>query len=185
MPQFYSLGHGTRTLEEFLGLLQAFRIKVVADVRSYPGSRRNPHFNRESLAQNLARLGIRYVWLPALGGFRKTGLGSRSPHTALASPGFRNYADHMDTESFREAVKNLLDLAREGPLCFICAETPPQRCHRLLLSDHLLAQGIQVIHILDEKRLIPHKLSRMARVADGRVIYDQPPSPQKSLGSGG
>lgn len=173
MPVFYSIGHGTRTLEAFLNLLQAFKVKVLADIRSYPGSRRNPHFNRDSLSLALARVGIRYVWLPGLGGFRKTGLGSRSPHTALTSPGFRNYADYMETKAFREAVDQLRQLAEEGPLCFMCAETVPQRCHRRLLSDHLLAQGIPVIHILDEKRIIPHQLSRFARIAEGRVIYDQ------------
>lgn len=176
MSRYYSIGHGTRSLEAFLEVLQTFHIKVLADIRSYPGSRRSPHFNRESLAPILDRLGILYVWLPALGGFRKTGLGSRSPHSALTSPGFRNYADYMDTEAFQKVVQELLALSEKGPVCFMCAETPPQRCHRRLLSDYLLAQGIQVIHILDKTRTLPHRLSRMARIGDGRVIYDQLPS---------
>ncbi len=175
MKQIYSIGHGTRTLEAFLALLEKFHIQILADIRSYPSSRRHPHFGREALEQALTSRGIRYVWLPGLGGYRKSGLGERSPHTALASPGFRNYADYMHTPAFAEAVAELLRLASQGTLCFMCAETPPQKCHRLLLSDYLLARGIQVIHILDEKRVKAHQLSRTARIAEGQVIYDRHP----------
>lgn len=179
MHPLYSLGHGNRPLETFLNLLQAFHIKVLADIRSCPKSRRNPHFSQDSLARSLAAVEVDYVWLPDLGGFRKTGLGNASPHVALISPGFRNYADHMDTTAFKEAVKVLLSLASRGPVCFMCAETVPQRCHRLLLADHLLAQDIQVIHILDERRTLLHHLSKPARLEGGRVIYDKLPAPEE------
>ncbi|MFP3871033.1 MAG: DUF488 family protein [Syntrophobacteria bacterium] len=177
----YSIGHGNRSFELFLALLQFFKIEQLADIRSFPGSKRNPHFNRENLEKMLGPAGISYSWLPDLGGFRKKGLGPNSPHLALVSAGFRNYADYMDTEPFQAAVGKLQQLANTGGTCFMCAETLPQRCHRLLVSDYLCVQGIQVIHILDRKRSIVHKLSKTARVEQGHIIYDRSGSRQRDL----
>ncbi len=170
---FYSIGHGNRSGEVFLALLQSFRIKHLADIRSYPSSKRNPHFNQENLQRILNSAGIDYTWLPDLGGFRRKGLGTKSPHVALKSPGFRNYADHMITTSFSAAVETLRRFASLGPTCFMCAETLPQRCHRSLLADYLLVQGIKVIHILDSQRTAVHELSRLATVSESRIIYNR------------
>jgi uncharacterized protein (DUF488 family) len=170
---FYSIGHGNRNGEVFLDLLQSFRILYLADIRSYPSSKRNPHFNQENLQLILSRSGIQYAWFPDLGGFRKKGLGSKSPNVALRSPGFRNYADYMITESFSLAVDKLSHLASSGTTCFMCAETLPHRCHRSLLGDYLLVQGIKVIHILDNQQTTVHQLSRLASVSESRIIYNR------------
>jgi uncharacterized protein (DUF488 family) len=106
-PTLYSIGHGNRDSETLLALLQDQGIKFLADVRSYPSSKRNPHFNQENLQRAFNEAGISYTWLPELGGFRRTGLGNSSPHVALKRPGFRNYADFMATEPFRGGVDKL------------------------------------------------------------------------------
>ena len=172
-PLLYSIGHGNRGIETFMDLLQKFKIKHLADVRSYPSSRRNPHFNRENLELILEKAGISYTWFPDLGGFRKTGLGSDSPHVALESPGFRNYADYMATESFQTAVDRLVRVANLATACFMCAETVPQRCHRSLLADYLLVMGFQTTHILDNQRTISHQLSPLATVKQNRILYNR------------
>ena len=171
--QLYSIGHGSRSIETFMDLIQEFRIKHLADVRSYPSSKRNPHFDRENLEHVLNKSGISYTWFPDLGGFRRHGLGETSPHVALESPGFRNYADHMSTELFQTAAHRLSQLPASGYACFMCAETVPHRCHRSLLADYLLLKGLKVIHILDSQRTIAHKLSRLATVENRRIIYNR------------
>ncbi|MGD8504975.1 MAG: DUF488 domain-containing protein [Syntrophobacterales bacterium] len=176
--QLYSIGHGNKSSEAFLALLKSFQIEYLADVRSYPSSKRNPHFNRENLQLALDRAGISYGWFPDLGGFRREGLGSRSPHIALKSPGFRNYADYMSTKSFSTAADKLSKLAASDLTCIMCAETIPQRCHRFLLSDYLLVQGCEIIHILDHQRTMVHQLSYLATVSEGRIIYNRS-EPQK------
>ena len=172
-PTIYSIGHGNRGSETFLALLNSFEVRHLADVRSYPNSKRNPHFDRENLEHMLNRSGISYTWFPDLGGFRREGLGNTSPHVALESPGFRNYADYMSTESFQTAAYKLSQLVTLGSACFMCAETLPQRCHRLLLSDFLAVHGIKVIHILDSQRTTVHKLSRLATIIEGQIIYNR------------
>ena len=177
--QLYSIGHGNKSSEEFLALLNSFQIEYLADVRSYPSSKRNPHFNRENLQLALDKAGISYGWFPDLGGFRREGLGNRSPHVALKSPGFRNYADYMSTEAFSTAADKLIKLSASDPTCIMCAETIPQRCHRLLLSDYLLVKGCKIIHILDHQRTIDHQLSHLATASEGRIIYNRS-EPQKT-----
>lgn len=171
--QFYSIGHGNRSIETFIGLIQEFRIQHLADVRSYPSSKRNPHFNRENLEHMLNKSGISYTWFPGLGGFRREGLGDASPHVALESPGFRNYADYMHTEAFQREAYKLSQLLILGSTCFMCAETLHYRCHRSLLADYLLIQGFKVIHILDSKRTTVHQLSRLASLREGQIIYNR------------
>ena len=169
----YSIGHGNRDSETFLALLQDQGIKFLVDVRSYPSSKRNPHFNREILERTVGKAGISYTWFPDLGGFRKEGLGNKSPHVALESRGFRNYADHMSTDSFQKAVYELSQLATLGATCFMCAEILPQKCHRSLLADYVLMQGIETIHILDGHRTTVHRLSALATVSQNRIIYNR------------
>ena len=121
----------------------------------------------------LNRSGISYTWFPDLGGFRREGLGNTSPHVALESPGFRNYADYMSTESFQTAAYKLSQLVTLGPTCFMCAETLPQKCHRSLLADYLLMHDIETIHILDGHRTTVHQLSPLATVSKNRIIYNR------------
>lgn len=179
--RIYYIGHGDRTWEGFLSLLQRFAIEHLADIRSYPSSRRNPQFNQEPLRASLAQSGVSYAWFPDLGGLRRKGLGNRSPHHALTSPAFRNYADHMGSAAFAAAVRNLLVLAGVARTCFMCAETAPQSCHRLLLADYLSIRGAQVIHILELTRSTLPSLSPHATVREGSLTYDSPPSRQLDL----
>lgn len=153
--------------------LRAHRIAVLADVRAFPASRHHPQFNRAHLSAVLPRAGITYCWLgELLGGYRKK-TRPDSPHTALRSAGFRNYADHMDTEDFSQGIQKLLRLAEKKRTAYMCAERLWWRCHRKLISDRLSAVcGVEVAHILDEKKSEGHRLSRAARVADNRLLYD-------------
>ena len=181
MDEFYSLGHGSRSIKIFTNLLKEYSIAHLADIRSYPSSKRNPHFNQENLQRALNKVEISYTWFPDLGGFRRTGLGKESPHVALKSTGFRNYADYMATETFSAAVEKLRRLATLGPTCFMCAETAPHSCHRALLSDYLLVQEFKVIHILDSQRTLLHQLSPLASVIEGRLIYNRSEPQQLEL----
>lgn len=169
----FSIGHSTRALEELIGALRAHRIQVVADVRSSPTSARYPHFNRTNLYTALPKAGITYRWLgKVLGGYRKK-IRPDSPHSALHSPGFRNYADHMESEEFRQGMAKLLKLADKKRVAYMCAERLWWRCHRSLISDYLTAiGGVGVVHILDEKKTEPHRLSPRARVSGDRLVYD-------------
>ena len=177
----YSIGHGNRSIETFMALIHEFRIKHLADIRSYPSSRRNPHFDRKNLELTLSKSAISYSWFPDLGGFRREGLGKTSPHVALKSPGFRNYADYMNTRSFPTAARKLSQLVTSGSTCFMCAETIPHRCHRSLLADYLSVQGFKVIHILDNRKTITHELSKLASISEGRIIYNRTDLQQMEL----
>lgn len=169
---FYTIGHSTRSLPEFLAILKAYGISAIADVRAFPNSQRFPHFSQKSLAAALAKAGIAYVWLgKELGGYRKTGLGQASPNTAWQSQGFQNYADHMLSEEFREGVEKLLQLGQRERTAILCAERFWWRCHRRLLADWLVAHGHQVLHIVELNRVVEHQLPEFAKVVDGLVIY--------------
>lgn len=168
----YTIGHSNRSLEDFLALLKEFDIQALADIRSHPGSRKFPHFNRESLEAVLPEHGVKYLWLPKLGGRRKTRKGFESPNMGLTSPGFRSYADYMGEEEFRQGVRELLTLASESKTAYMCAEALYWQCHRRLVSDYLVARCVEVLHILGPKSLRPHKLTEGALVTEeGDVIY--------------
>jgi len=179
--EIYTIGHGNKSLEELVLLLKTYGVKILADVRSYPRSKRNPHFDHDNLAATLPKWHIRYEWFQELGGFRKKGLGAQSPHVAMQSNGFQHYADHMFTEAFREHVRRLSKLSQIGRTCVMCAETIPAKCHRWYLSDHLFANNVNVMHIIDMKENSWHKLSQNARVQEGHVIYDRLFPEQRSL----
>ncbi len=151
------------------------------DIRSFPRSKRNPHFNGDNLEGHLPKADICYKWLKGLGGFRKSGLGAQSPHPALRSDGFRNYADYMLTQGFKENVSELLQLVHKGTACLMCAETLPFRCHRWYLSDYLLANGLKVMHIVDMEKRNWHKLSDYARIQGENVLYDRVAPEQMDL----
>lgn len=171
----YTVGHSTRELVEFLGLLRTHGIRQLIDVRRYPASRRYPHFAKESLSAALGLDGVRYRHEPDLGG-RRSGRAD-SPHVAWRSAGFRAYADHMETPSFVAALARLVDLARTAPTAILCAEAVPWRCHRQLIADALVARGIEVRHILGPGPVQAHALHPAAQVRpDGRLVYAGAPT---------
>lgn len=176
LNRIYTIGHSTRTLAELVGLLRDHGVTRLADIRRFPGSRRHPHFSRESLEQTLPPAGILYEHFEDLGGRRKPL--KNSPNGAWESDQFRGYADHMHTPAFRAAVERLLDppptANSQPPTAVMCAEAVPWRCHRNLLSDDLLRRGIEVLHILGPGSVQPHALNEMAKIDGDRVIY--PPS---------
>jgi uncharacterized protein (DUF488 family) len=166
----YTIGHSTRSFAEFLETLQAHSIHTLVDIRSIPMSRRLPHFNRESLELTLPENGVRYVWMMELGGRRKKIL-EDSPNVALRSPSFRNYADHMLSGEFQTAIAELINLAEESKTAYMCAERVYFRCHRMLVSDWLVAHGHEVLHIDGAGPVRPHKVMPEAQVIDGTLIY--------------
>jgi uncharacterized protein (DUF488 family) len=170
MPTVWSVGHGTRSAEELLAMLGDARIDTLADVRSAPGSRRHPQFGRAALAASLAGAGIEYVHLRGLGGRRRAA--TDSPHVGLTVDAFRGYADHMATAEFAEDHGRLVALARERRTAFMCAETLWWRCHRRMLADRLTVDGWEVVHLLGPGKAEPHRLWDVARVVDGRLVYD-------------
>lgn len=171
----HSLGHSTRSAEEFLALLRAAGVEHVADVRRFPGSRRHPWFRREALEETLAGAGLGYTWLgERLGGrMPETLPPERSPNRAWQEPSFRRYADAMATPPFQEAVAELETLATQTPVALLCAERLWWQCHRRLLADLLTARGWRVLHWLDPQRPAdPHRLAEWARLdEEGRLSY--------------
>lgn len=171
-PTVFTVGHGARPLGEFLAVLEEAGVRRLLDVRTAPGSRRHPHFGREELAAALSARGIEYEWRRELGGWRRTRPGS--PHTAIRSPGFRGYADHMETEEFERAVAWVVESSRTVPTAVMCAESLWWRCHRRLLADALTVRGCRVVHLLAPGQAEPHRLHPAARVEGTRIVYDRP-----------
>lgn len=165
----WTIGHSTRTLQEFLGLLAEYRIEAIADVRRFPGSRRHPHFASDALAATLPAHGIAYQWLPKLGGRRKVQPGS--PNTAWRNASFQGYADYTATAEFAEGLAELLKLAAGKRTALMCAEAVWWRCHRSIISDVLKLRGIEVIHIIDATHTTVHPYTSAAHVVDGRLSY--------------
>jgi len=166
----FSIGHSTRTLDELVSALKAHGIETLVDIRAFPASRRLPHFNRESLVAGLPKREIRYIWMKSLGGYRKT-IRKDSPHIALRSESFRNYADYTLTPEFRCAIEELLALAEQSRTAYMCAERVYFHCHRMIVSDWLVAHGHEVLHIDAEGPTRPHKLTPEAQLIDGQMIY--------------
>ena len=173
----WTVGHSTRTWTEFLGLLREHGIAHLVDVRHYPSSARVPWTNRPLLAEHLAEAGIGYAHLEDLGGYRKPR--ADSPNTGWRNAGFQGYADHMDTAAFREAVAQLLSIAKQEPTAIMCAEAVPWRCHRGLLSDALLVHGVRVVHILSAGKTQDHALTPFAKVHGDRITYPSPRAKRK------
>jgi uncharacterized protein (DUF488 family) len=168
----YTIGHSTRSLEQFLGLLKREGATHLVDVRAFPTSARYPHFSQANLERAIVDTGGRYTHMPSLGGRRR---GRRDSHNTLwKNASFRAYADYMETREFQEALDDLLALGKLEPTVIMCAEAVPWRCHRSLISDALVARGVTVLHILDSAANA-HKLTSFARIEDGRVRYDVAP----------
>jgi uncharacterized protein (DUF488 family) len=168
----YTIGHGARALDEFLGLLHGTGITRLIDVRTAPGSRKHPHFGKDALAAVLEKAGIEYVWRKELGGWRRPRPDSR--HTALRSGGFRGYADHMESAEFREVRDWLIRTSARVPTAVMCAESLWWRCHRSMLADALVAAGQEVLHIMTGGRLELHRLHPTARIVEDLPVYDRP-----------
>ena len=170
MAVLYTIGHSTRSLEELIEALRAHQIQTLVDIRAFPMSRRLPQFNRDSLEKTLPAAGIRYVWMKALGGYRKKSL-EESPNIALRNQSFRNYADYMLTPEFEQAAAELITLTESSRTTYMCAERVYFRCHRMLVSDWLVAHGHEVLHIDAAGPVKSHKLTAEGRIVDGRLIY--------------
>jgi uncharacterized protein (DUF488 family) len=166
----YTIGHSTRTIEELVAALAAHQVQTLVDIRAFPMSRRLPQFNRDSLEQTIPAAGIQYAWMKELGGYRKKVL-AESQNIALRNQSFRNYADYMLTPGFDRAISEMLALAESSRTAYMCAERPYFRCHRMLVSDWLVAHGHEVLHIDATGPVRPHTLMAEARVIDGRLIY--------------
>ncbi len=166
----YTIGHSTRSLDDLIETLHAHQIQTLADIRAFPMSRRLPQFNRESLEKSLPAEGIRYVWMKNLGGYRKKSR-EDSPHIALRNASFRKYADYMLTPEFEKAIAELVAIAEGERIAYMCAERVYFRCHRMLISDWLLAHGHEVMHIDGTGPVKTHRLTAEARTVEGELIY--------------
>jgi len=172
MARVFTIGHSTRDLADFSRILQAHEITLLQDIRAFPMSRRNPHFNRDHLELWLPEIGCDYLWEKDMGGRRNQQMPSdHSPNVALRNPAFRNYADYMLTPQFQNAVDRLVERASQRNTAIMCAEAVFFRCHRMLVSDYLVSRGHTVLHIVDEKLPSDHKLTKDARVVDGKLVY--------------
>jgi uncharacterized protein (DUF488 family) len=166
----FTIGHSNHPLDRFLALLFQHDIEALLDIRRFPGSRKHPHFSRDNLAAALQKVDVEYHWLEALGG-RRHKQRDESPNLGLENKGFRNYADYMLSDGFRDGVEKLLGVARQKQTVIMCAEGLFWQCHRRLVSDFLVAGGVTVQHIMPSGALQPHKLTRGAVIEDGRVTY--------------
>jgi uncharacterized protein (DUF488 family) len=166
----FTVGHGARSIETFLELLQGAGIDRLVDVRTAPGSRKHPQFGKDALAGSMQSVAIEYHWEKDLGGFRRPRPDSR--HTALRNTGFRGYADYMETETFANARDALFETARSNRTTVMCAESLWWRCHRRMIADALTVAGCEVRHLMEGGRQEVHSLSPMARVVDGTLVYD-------------
>jgi uncharacterized protein (DUF488 family) len=174
-----TVGHSTHPIDEFVGILRAHGIRRLVDVRTIPGSRRNPQFSRENLSGSLHAAGIEYHHLPGLGGLRRAR--KDSMNTGWRNASFRGYTDYMQTPEFGESLEHLIELASETATAIMCAEAVPWRCHRSLIGDALAGRGIAVIDILSAAKSQPHAMTPFAKVEGRRVTYPAPTSKASSV----
>jgi uncharacterized protein (DUF488 family) len=165
----WTIGHSTRSLEEFKEILSAAQIEMIVDVRAFPSSRRYPHFNKDALSAALSKSHIDYLHLPSLGGRRRPAKDSKN--TAWKDPSFRAYADYMETRDFEIGIESLLELANEKRSAIMCAEAVWWRCHRGLISDFLKSNGWTVLHLLNANRVDEHPYTSAASLIDGKLSY--------------
>lgn len=172
--QLYTVGHSTTDFKKFCDILKSFRIEKLIDVRSYPGSRYVPDFNKENLEVELPKRQIDYTHFRNLGGRRKSCCkDDYSLVEGWKNQAFQNYASYTLTEEYEEGIKRLIDAAKLQTVCIMCAESVPWKCHRLIISNTLASKGIEVFHIVGEN-CIPHELNRFGAKAvlkDGKVLY--------------
>ncbi len=166
----WTIGHSTRTLEELIEMLHSFQIEMIVDIRSYPGSRRYPQFNKEALEISLPENGFRYFHLKNLGGRRKVNPDSKN--TAWRHAAFRGYADYMETNAFKEAIKKLELVAEETRTAYMCSEAVWWRCHRSMVSDYLKVHGWKVMHIMAVGKEEEHPYTAPAKILNGELSYE-------------
>ena len=167
----YTIGHSSRSLQDFIRLLQVYEVRLLCDVRVAPGSRKFPQYNKDHLSNALREIGIQYVHLRDLGGFRKPS--EASPNTGWLNDSFRGYADYMMTDQFKQALDYLISMAEECTTAIMCSEALYWRCHRKLISDALTVKGFKVRHILHEGDAPMHTLTEFAHVQGDLLIYPE------------
>jgi len=167
--EIWTIGHSTRSEDDFLELLKEHKIQLLVDIRSYPGSRRYPHFNKEHLSQFLPANGIEYQHMIGLGGRRKPE--KDSVNVAWRHPSFRGYADYMQTEEFKSQIEILESLALKKRTAYMCSEAPWWKCHRSLVSDYLKVRGWKVWHIMDRNQTKEHPYTSPAKEIQGELFY--------------
>lgn len=165
----YTVGHSTRTLDEFVAVLKSYRIRKIVDIRTIPRSRHNPQFNADSLPDSLKKEGIGYVHMKGLGGLRRPA--KESVNTGWKNSSFRGFADYMQTEEFEDNLKNLIKTAGGKGVAIMCAEAVPWRCHRSLVADALAIRGMEVMHIMSAASCRVHTLTTFARVRGKKITY--------------
>ena len=167
----WTIGHSTRALDEFIAMLKSLQIELVADIRSFPGSRRYPHFNKEALEVSLPENKIKYTHLKELGGRRK--VQPDSINTGWRVAAFRGYADYMETNAFKIAITKLEAIAVNERTAYMCSEAVWWRCHRSLVSDYLKVNGWTVMHIMGIGKVEEHPFTSPARVVGDQLIYSK------------
>jgi uncharacterized protein (DUF488 family) len=167
--KIWTIGHSTRSIGEFVDILKKFNIKVLADVRRFPGSRKFPHFNKEFLSEKLNEHHIGYLHIPELGGRRKAQKDSKN--SAWRNEAFRGYADYMQTKDFENGIEHLAGIAETAPTAYMCSEAVWWRCHRSLISDYLKSKGWEVMHIMDLNKVQEHPYTSAARIVEGKLDY--------------
>lgn len=165
----FTIGHSTRTLHEFVSLLNVYNVTLLVDVRTVPRSRHNPQFNKETFAETLKPYGVKYIHMPEIGGLRHPK--RDSINLAWKNIGFRGYADYMQTKEFTDNILKITALARENRLALMCAEALPWRCHRSLISDALIVRHVKVLHIISATSTITHELTEFAKVKGTKITY--------------
>ncbi len=166
----WTVGHSTRSIEDFIDILRHYQIEILVDVRHFPGSRRFPHFNKPALNDSLITAGIRYEHMVQLGGRRPARPDSHN--LAWRNASFRGYADYMETALFRDGVDHLLEIARSGKTAIMCSEAVWWRCHRSMIADYLKAAGLPVFHIIGTKDVQEHPYTSAAQLVGGRLSYE-------------
>lgn len=167
----FTIGHSTRTIEEFIEILKAYQIEEVVDIRTVPRSRRVPQFNHDTLPERLEKEGIGYIHMKGLGGLRHPAVDS--PNTGWRNASFRGFADYMQTEEFEKNIEELLKTSKGKRVALMCAEALPWRCHRSLVADALSVRKIDVTHIFSRTSHKPHKLTPFAKVSGRRITYPE------------
>lgn len=165
----YTIGHSTRTIDEFIKILHEYNIEEVIDIRTIPRSRHNPQFNTDKLKDSLFGSNIYYEHIKGLGGLRHTS--KASINTAWENAAFRGFADYMQTNEFEKSLLELINISRKKQVVIMCAEAVPWRCHRSLIGDALVARNIHVEDIMSEKISKPHKLTSWAKVDGYSLTY--------------
>jgi uncharacterized protein (DUF488 family) len=169
MPTVYAIGHSTRTIDEFIEILRAHSISMLADIRTIPKSRHNPQFNEDELTRSLEDKGITYMHFKELGGLRKAK--KDSVNTDWQNASFRGFADYMQTREFASAIRRLMQLAKQGRVAVMCAEGNPFRCHRSLVADALTVRKVRVLHVTSKTSVREHTLTKFAKVSGTKITY--------------